>query len=442
MKIHFIGIGGIGISAIARMYLAEGNEISGSDKSESTITKELAKAGAKIFYNHDAKNIPDDCDLVIYTIAVDATNQEFAEAKQREIKLLSYPQVLGELTTKKKTIAVSGTHGKTTTTAMIAQIFLAAGLDPTVIVGSLMKTYPICNDISDMSGTNFIAGRGEYLIVEACEYRRSFLNLSPRLVVITNIDNDHLDYYKDLADIQSAFAEFIAKLPTDGILVCDSNDERLKPILEQLKLKNPRCRVVDYTKKDLAGTQLKIPGAHNVKNAQAAMAVALAAGISEKVARQALADFTGTWRRFEFKGKTKAGAIVYDDYAHHPSEIKAMLAGAREAFPNHQIIAIFQPHLYSRTRLLLNDFGTSFHDAAEVILLPIYAAREAFDPIISSEILAEKINKQGVSAHFVADFPAAKDYLDFLTANSYKLKATLIITIGAGDVYQIAEKLI
>ena len=411
MKIHFIGIGGIGISAIARMYLAEGNQISSSDRSGSAITKELSTLGVDVKIGHDAKNIPPDCELVIYTIAVDSNNPELLEAKRLTIKILSYPQALGELTTKKKTVAISGTHGKTTTTAMIAKIFLDAGLDPTVIVGSLMN--PSTNSVQ--AATNFIAGKGDYLIVEACEYRRSFLNLHPQILVITNIDNDHLDYYKDIDDIKSAFEEIKARVPADGKIITEKEYSQIAlPI------------------------KLLAPGVHNQKNAQAAIAVALTVGISEEAARQTLAAFTGTWRRFEFKGQTKVGALVYDDYAHHPSEIRATLAGAREAFPNHQIIAIFQPHLYSRTKLLFNDFSTSFKDASEVILLPIYAAREVLDPSISSEILAEAVKKQGIPARAVANFVTAEKFVRNLGLD----EKTLIITIGAGDVYQIADKLI
>ena len=324
----------------------------------------------------------------------------------------SYPQALGELTTKKKTIAVSGTHGKTTTTAMVAKIFLDAGLDPMVIVGSLMNPSASSGQVS---ATNFIASKGEYLIVEACEYRRSFLNLSPKILVITNIDNDHLDYYKDLDDIRSAFEEMKTRVPADGKIITETEYSQIAlPI------------------------KLLVPGVHNQKNAQAAITAALEVGISEDAARQSLATFTGTWRRFEFKGKTKEGALVYDDYAHHPSEIKATLAGAREAFPSHRIIAVFQPHLYSRTKLLLNDFATSFEDASEVVLLPIYAAREPFDPSISSEILAEAISKQGIPARVVLDFLTARKFLSTLKLDS----STLILTLGAGDVYQIAEGLI
>lgn len=427
--VHFIGIGGIGISAIAKMFLTEGKLVSGSDRSESPITKELAAHGAKIFYGHAAENVPAGCDLVIYTIAVDPNNPELCEAKRRTIKTITYPEALGELTKQKKTIAIAGTHGKTTTTAMIAKILMAAELDPTVIVGSLMV------DSSASRRTNFIAGRGEYLVVEACEYRRSFLNLSPKLAVITNIDNDHLDYYKDLADIQSAFAEFVSKLPQDGVLVCDPADERLKPVTS--KLMDIGCPLIDYTKERVE-VPLKVPGAHNVKNAQAALAVARAIGIPPEVAQKALEEFTGTWRRFEQRGKTKEGALIYDDYAHHPSEIRATLAGARAAFPKHQIIAIFQPHLYSRTKLLLNDFAQSFSGVAQVILLPIYAAREPFDPSISSEVLAEAIQKQGVPARAVPDFAAAREFLYSLNPNP----STLVITLGAGNIFELAATLV
>lgn len=410
MTIHFIGIGGIGISALARMYLAEGATVSGSDRGSSPIVEELTALGAEIKIGHMAENIPSACDLVIYTIAIEPSNPELGEAQKRGIKLLTYPQALGELTKQKKTIAVSGTHGKTTTTAMIAKIFIEAGLDPTVIVGSLLNG----------SKTNFIAGKGEYLIVEACEYRRSFLNLSPQILVITNIDNDHLDYYKDLDDIKSAFAEMKAKVPASGKIITET----------------------EYDQLPAGNLQLSVPGKHNVKNAQAAWAVARAVGIPDDVAIKALNSFAGTWRRFELKGKTKEGALVYDDYAHHPSEIKATLQGAREKFPAYRLIAIFQPHLYSRTKLLLNDFATSFAGADEVILLPIYAAREPLDTSISSEILAAAIVKAGTPARVAADFAEAKKYLDSLMADSSNLKATLILTIGAGNIFELAPTLV
>ncbi len=421
-KIHFIGIGGIGISAIARMFLLEGKEVSGSDQSENLVTEELAKLGAKIFIGQKTENIAPDTDLIIYTIAIPADNPERVAGEHLNIPAMTYPEALGQISKTKTTVAVAGTHGKTTTTAMIAQIALAAKLDPTVVVGSFML-----ND--DGNQTNFIAGKGDLLIAEACEYRRSFLNLSPKILVITNIDNDHLDYYQDLADIQSAFAELAAKVPEDGYLICDVNAPNLAPVLAAAK-----CQVVDYTKVGITGLELLVPGGHNILNAQAALAVAKILDISPSTALEALNKFSGTWRRFEFKGELASGALIYDDYAHHPTEIKATLAAAREKFPERRIIAVFQPHLYSRTKLLLNDFAGSFVAADQVIIAPIYAAREAPDPTISHELLATAI---GAKARALASLPAITAYLKTL------IKPTdLVLTIGAGNVCEVAEALL
>ncbi len=257
--IHFIGIGGIGVSALAAMFLHEGKKVSGSDSQDSAILAHLGELGATTFVGHDAAHIADGVDLVIYTIAAPEDNPERAEAHRRGITELSYPEALGVVSKEKYTIAVSGTHGKTTTTAMIAEILIAAQKEPTVVVGSILKS----------AGSNFVAGGGDYLVAEACEYRRSFLNLSPTVLVITNIDADHLDYYKDLADIQKAFGEMVAKVPTDGFVICDPKDAKVAPALAGAAAKS-----IDYTSQEVP--ELSFPGEHNVKNAQAAAAVAAA----------------------------------------------------------------------------------------------------------------------------------------------------------------------
>src|SRR3989344_1803329 len=405
--VHFIGIGGIGISAIARMFLLEGKRVSGSDIAENEVTKELERLGALIAYNQGAENVPADCELVIYTIAVPPENPEFAEAKRREIPMLSYPEALGIISKEKYTIAVSGTHGKTTTTAMIARILMDAGLDPTVIVGSFLI---------DAKGerTNFIAGKSKYLVVEACEYRRSFLNLSPKILVVTNIDADHLDYYKDLDDIKNAFAALAEKVPKDGVVIDN---------FEAFSLPN------DF--------KLKIPGKHNISNAKAALAVARALRIDETVALKALADFSGTWRRFEYRGKAKNDALVYDDYGHHPHEIEATLQGARELFPTQKITVVFQPHLYSRTKDHLKDFGKCFARADAVILLPIYPAREKDPGDINSQMVAEEIKKNGKDAHLVATFVEAAALAEKLSYSD-----SIIITLGAGETNRVADILV
>jgi UDP-N-acetylmuramate--alanine ligase len=403
--VHFIGVGGIGVSALARLFLAEGKKVTGSDRAPSLITAELSKLGVEI------RTGVGEADLVIYTIAVPSDHPELLEARQRHLPTLSYPEALGELSREKYTIAVAGTHGKTTTTAMIAEVLIRAGLDPTVIVGSLF-TPP---NQAAASPTNFIAGRSKYFVVEACEYRRSFLHLSPQVLVITNIDADHLDYYRDLADIQSAFAALVAKVPPDGAVITAKEYEQISlPIT------------------------LRVPGRHNQQNAQAAIAVAKTLGLSEVVARQHLANFRGTWRRFELKGETSTGALVYDDYAHHPAEISATLQGARELYPERPIIAVFQPHLYSRTKQLLADFAAALSGADEVVLLPIYAAREPFDPRVSSELLATAIGEKGTAVRTLPDFVAARDYLLGLPAS----RPPLLIIMGAGDITELAGTLV
>ncbi len=418
-QVHFIGIGGIGISAIARMFLAEGKAVSGSDQGSSPVTEELIKLGAKIAFGHAAENVPVEAELVVYTIAVTSDNPELIKAQERELPTYSYPQILGLVSAAKYTIAVAGTHGKTTTTAMLAKIFIDVGLEPTVIVGSFLKDQK----------SNFIAGNSDYFIVEACEYRRSFLNLNPQVLVITNIDNDHLDYYRDLADIQSAFVELSQKVPADGYLICDTSSPELAPVVAAAS-----CQVLDYraVTTDFA---LKVPGAHNIKNAQAALVVAETQAIAFIAAAHALAGFSGTWRRFEYRGLTKTGAQVYDDYGHHPTEVKATLAGVRGLVPGKVFVA-FQPHLFSRTKQLFKEFSESFTDAGEVIVLPIYAARETPDPTVSAEQLAAAIGATGQPARAM-NFESAIDYLASAAGPD-----DLILTMGAGDVFKIAETLV
>lgn len=419
--IYFIGIGGIGVSAIARMMLSQGKSVSGSDISASEITSELQKLGAKFQAGQSIDLIPKDTDLIIYSPAIAVADKKLlSEIKKRKISAITYPQALHEISKDKYTIAVSGTHGKTTTTAMIAKVMMDAGLKPTVIVGSLLKDHK----------SNFIAGDSKYFIVEACEYRKSFLDIVPTVALVTNIDNDHLDFYKDIKDIQNAFGEFIAQTPKTGHVISHAKNKTVASIL-----KHAGGKVIDAKKYIDHKLKLKIPGAHNRENASLVLALADILGIPEKKAKKSLADFSGTWRRFEYKGKTKAGAIVYDDYGHHPTEVKATLAGAREFFGKKKIIVAFQPHLYSRTKLLLNDFAKSFADADEVLIAPIYAAREKIDPSITSEMLAKKI--KNTKAEAFADFKTMEEYL-----KKNLKKNTVLITMGAGDIYKVGDTLL
>lgn len=420
-KVHFIGIGGIGVSAVARMMLSRGVAVSGSDLAPSSITQKLESEGAVVFAGHNGKNVSTECDLVVYSPAVKEDNPELLVAQERGIQALSYPETLGMISLGMRTIAVSGSHGKTTTTAMIAEILVGAKLSPTVIVGSILK-----------SGTNFIKGDSNLFVVEACEYKRSFINLTPEILVITNIDNDHLDYYGTIEGVQKAFAELAEKVPAGGAVVCDPSDPRVAPVLA-----NVVAQIVDYTKENLM-VDLVVPGEHNKKNARATLAVARILGVNEREAVSLLMQFTGTWRRMELKGKMECGALVYDDYAHHPTEIKATLQGFRARYPEKRIRVIFQPHLYSRTKLLLNDFAKSFTDANEVIIAPIYAAREENDPEINAEILAQSIIDEqkipGVRVWAMLDFITIENYLrDTVTPDD------VVVTMGAGDIYKVGE---
>jgi UDP-N-acetylmuramate--alanine ligase len=474
-KIHFIGIGGIGISAIARMLLLEGKNVSGSDRDDTKVTEELRKAGATIFIGTKKEYVPVDCDLIVYTVAIPADNPELVEAKERGLRILTYPETLNIISKEKYTIAVSGTHGKTTVTAMVAKVMIDAGLDPTVIVGSLLNCPAPSESFSPFNGvpnhsenvlmnrgkeekfeSNFVMGKSKYLVVEADEYKKSFHNLEPSILVINNLDLDHLDFYKDLADIQDSFLHLAKKLPTDGFLICNTKLPNLQPVIAGV-----RCKVIDYSEFEMK-EKLLVPGEHNRQNAKTALAVAKALGIDLKKAELSLAQFSGTWRRFEYKGKTGSGALVYDDYAHNPQKVRAALQGAREMFPRRcvgraskRIVVVFQPHLFSRTKLLLNDFATAFVDADEVILAPIFPAREIFDPTISSEILAERIRKPlppPLVRGGLSDLPLTRgikrvsSFPDFDSIISY-LKTSLgpndvLITMGAGEQYKIGEGLL
>jgi UDP-N-acetylmuramate--alanine ligase len=424
--IHFIGIGGIGISAIARMLLLEGKKVTGSDRGESEVTEGLKKAGAEIFIGQKANNIPENCDLVIHTVAIPVDNPELLEAIKRKIPILTYPQTLNIISKEKYTIAISGTHGKTTVTAMTAGILIEAGLEPTVIVGSLMS-HPASGE-----KTNFIPGKSKYLVIEADEYKKSFHNLEPKILVINNLDEDHLDFYKDLSDIQAAFRELVVKIPKDGFLICNVGDPHLAPVLSGLQ-----CQIIDYKEYAEQNFNLKVPGEHNRSNAAAAFAVGVALTILPETCLKALESFAGTWRRFEYKGKTKSGAIVYDDYAHNPAKIKATFQGTKEKYPDKKIMAVFQPHLYSRTKTLLKEFSTAFNEADEIILAPIYAARENPDSSISSEILAEEIRKQGKPVFVLDSFEKIEKHV----LDSSK-ESNVILVMGAGDITEVADRLV
>ena len=403
-KAFFIGIGGIGISALAQMMLSRGIEVSGVNDEESPKTLEpLREAGAKIFLLPDlpAEALAEaGADMYVYSDAWLYRGPEIIDlAKKSGKPVMSYFETLGMIAKDYKVIAISGTHGKTTTTAMVAEILIEAGLDPTVVVGSFVKSFK----------SNFRAGKGKYLVVEADEYNRHFLNFQPFIGAVTNIEADHLDYYKDLSDIEQAFRQFLAA---------------------------SEHKVSDYEKYLSKVPKLSVPGLHNRKNAAVALAVAEVLGINPGISKKALSNFSGTWRRLEKRGETKEGVIIYDDYAHHPTEIRASLEALREVYPGGKLVVVFQPHLYSRTKALFTEFSKSFGLADSLIMLPIYFAREEQDESVSSYKLAQAIRLQGLDAEAMPDFEAAEAYVRSLNL----VKGDIFITMGAGEAYKVADR--
>lgn len=419
-RVHFVGIGGIGMSGLARLFLHEGAVVSGSDVHESAITRALASEGVSMTYEQIADNISDGVELVVYTEAMPHDHPELVAAREAGIRTINYFEALGEVANEYYLIAVAGTHGKTTTTAMLIDILEEASYDPTAIVGSLRSK----------TGTNYRAGKSKYFIVEACEYKRDFLSLEPDVLVITNLEHEHVDYYKDLAAVQAAFRELVLKVPEDGFVVCDTADAAVAPVVEELT-----ANVVDYRSFLSLGLKLHLPGVHNRMNAAAAAAAAAQIGVEPAVATTALENFAGTWRRFEYKGEVN-GAKVYDDYSHHPTEIRAAIAGARELYPERRLTVVFQPHTFSRTEELRGDFVAALGLASRVILVPIYAAREENTSGITSEDLVHDIAAAGTSATFFHTLEAAA-----LAVQETVGPNDVVIVMGAGSVTTIAAML-
>lgn len=422
--IHFIGIGGIGMSALARFYLHEGVIVSGSDRAASVITDALVAEGVQFFPTQVAENIRTrrDLDLVVYTEAMPHDHPEMVAARALGVPMMNYFGALGQVANEYYLIAVSGSHGKTTTTAMLTDILEEAGLDPTAIIGSLRSK----------TGSNFRPGKSKYAIVEACEYKRDYLSLQPDVLVITNVEYEHVDYYKDLADVQSAFHELALKVPESGAIVAAARDISIMPILECVS-----ATVIDYTRSLDLLIPLRQPGMHTRLNAAAATAVAGFLGIEKETSDEALEKFSGTWRRFEYKGEIK-GVPVYDDYGHHPTELRATIAGVRELYPQHKLIVVSQTHTYSRTAELFDDFVGAYALADEVYLLPIYAAREENVTGVTSEQLATAITNAGIPALVMQTAPAiALAVKESLT----EYEQSVVLVIGAGDVTTVADEL-
>lgn len=409
------------MSGLARLFLHEGKEVSGSDRAPSLITEALEREGVRFTPSQDGTNIEAGIDMVVYTEAMAEDHPEMKAARQLGVPMMNYFEALAAVANEYYLIAVAGTHGKTTTTAMLIDVLEAAGYDPTAIVGSLRAS----------TGSNFRAGKSKYFIVEACEYRRDFLHLAPDVLVITNIEPEHLDYYKDLADIQDAFRTLAMKVPKEGAVIAQRADANVAPVLAEL-----RCTVLDYAPHLDLTRPMRQPGLHNRLNAAAAMAAARFVGIDQDVAGEALASFAGTWRRFEHKGAVN-GAPVYDDYGHHPTELAATIAGARELHPDKRLTVVFQPHLYSRTEELFDGFVASLAKADRVILTHVYDARDTGKQGVNAETLAQAVAKENPNTSYFERFD------DIVTELKRSVTADdVVLVMGAGDVTAVASAVV
>jgi UDP-N-acetylmuramate--alanine ligase len=447
-RIHFVGIGGIGMSGIAEVLLTLGYKVSGSDLKHSSVTERLAEKGAIIFEGHRAENIT-GAEVVVASSAIRRDNPEIVAAHAAHVPVIQRAEMLAELMRLKYGIAIAGMHGKTTTTSMVAAVLAAGGLDPTVVVGGRV----------DAMGSNARLGKSQYLVAEADESDRSFLKLSPILAVVTNIDREHMDCYRDMADVEQAFLDFIDRVPFYGMAVLCHDDERLRNMLPRLARRattygvhedsdfrvgpaKGRCSgnkhyahfSLDYRGKTLGDFHLRVPGAHNVLNAAAAVAVGVGLDIEPARIGEALENFRGVDRRFQLRGRA-AGVSVIDDYGHHPTEVRATLAAARQCGFK-RVHVIFQPHRFTRTRDLLEQFGTAFSDADTISVLDIYAASEPPIPGITGERLAQAIQLLGgknSAANYVRSFDQAARQVSALAE-----PGDMVLTLGAGNVSQLA----
>ena len=448
--IHFIGIGGISMSGLAEILLDAGFTVSGSDAHETELTRRLTEKGARIYYGQRAANIEQEPGIqaVVYTAAIHGDNPELMAVREKGLLELTRAELLGELMRNyKQSIAVAGTHGKTTTTSMLTDILLAGGTDPTISVGGILK------DI----GGNIRVGGPELFVTEACEYTNSFLSFYPTIEVILNIEEDHLDFFKDIEDIRHSFRLFTKKLPAGGLLVINKDIDRVEEITRGLN-----CRVItfgkdpssDYTAENITYDELGRPsydlivqgevvnrislgvtGEHNVYNSLSAIAVALELGVGFDGVIAGLKKFTGTDRRFEKKGEI-GGVTVIDDYAHHPQEIKATLEAAKN-YPHKRLWVVFQPHTYTRTKAFLDEFAQALSGADEVILADIFAARETDTLGVSSKDIAERLEKLGTSVHYIPSFDEIETFI-----LEHCIHGDLLITMGAGDIVKVGEKLL
>jgi len=446
-KVHMIGIGGIGMSGIAEVLLAMNFKVSGSDRSLSEITDRLVSLGAEIYEGHRAENLK-DADVVVYSSAVTMDNVEIQEALKRKIPVIKRSEMLAELMRLKYGIGIAGTHGKTTTTSMVGLVMLEAGFDPTVIVGG---------KLSGLGGTNARLGKGEFIVVEADEFDRSFLQLTPVIAAITTLEKEHLDIYKDLDDIKSAFIEFANKVPFYGFVVLCLDEEGLREILPQINRKvityglsaQADVRAYDisfyessskfkvrYNGEFLGEIELNVPGMHNVKNSLVAVTIARELGVDFETIKSAMKKFTGVYRRFEIKANVN-DILVIDDYAHHPTEVSATLSAIRTGW-DRRVVAVFQPHLYTRTRDFYQDFAKSFLDSDVFICTDVYPAREIPIQGISGKLITDAAEKFGhKNVIYVPDKKEIPDRLMEIVK-----PGDIVVTMGAGDIWKYGEEFI
>ena len=449
INVHFMGIGGISMSGLAEILLKAGFKVTGSDMKASEITDQLADMGALINIGQCASNITDNIDLVVYTAAIHPDNEEFKAAVEKNIPMLTRAQLLGQIMENYKySIAVSGTHGKTTTTSMLSYILIDADTDPTISVGGIL----------DSIGGNIRVGKSEYFVTEACEYTNSYHAFKPFISIILNVDADHLDFFKDIDEIAESFHVFATKTPKEGLVIVNGDMKYYDTVVRDLE-----CRVVTFGKgaqnkysahnirfddfghptytlvvdgKEITDITLKVFGEHNVYNSLSAIAASLELGISIDVIKQGLSECVGAERRFEYKGTILDNVRVMDDYAHHPTEIRATLTAAQK-YPHDRLVLCFQPHTYSRTKAFLNDFADVLSMADVVVLADIYAAREQNTYGISSKDILDLLLEKGVNAHY---FPSFEEIEKFLSENC--VNGDLLITMGAGNVVEIGEDLL
>lgn len=438
-KVHFIGIGGIGISALARILQQLGHQVTGSDQSKSNNTVSLEKEGIKVHYSHSKEHLDQDCQLVIHTIAIPENNPELLAAKERNCQILTYPQALGLLTKKLFTIAISGTHGKTTTTAMTGLALLDAQIDPSIIVGSL---------IPQLDNKNERVGHTKYLVIEACEYQESFLHYHPDILVLNNIDPEHFDYFKNEKNYLDAFHKYLQCLKPNGIAIVNGDDQNVKTLIKN----NPQIKFIKFgnnpdndfiLNKNFINNKyqlnLLIPGNHNLLNATAAFAVSQTIGLNPEKTLASLNNYQGANRRFELKGQIMNKDII-DDYGHTPTEIQATLQAVKQKYgENSKILCIFQPHQYSRTFLFLEEFSKSFNHCHRVFIPNIYASRDSKEDIekINVQALVDKINT--VKNDLAVNTLSFENTLD-LTKKSIS-EFDVVLIIGAGDITKLADQL-